>query len=167
MKIKLVSISHKLPDWVEEGYQEYTSRFDKSIQFTCEQIPPITRKKSDINRKKQDEGFSSEVQQVKREEGEKLLEKIHKDDHVICFDHSGTQWNSIELSRQLEAWLQRGQNLSFIVGGPDGLDTPCLTRANQSWSLSTLTFPHTLIKILFAEQLYRAWSILKQHPYHR
>jgi 23S rRNA (pseudouridine1915-N3)-methyltransferase len=172
MKIRVISVSHKLPSWVEEGYQAYIQRFDQSMSFSTEQIAPITRNKSERERKKnlyqiEPSETPAEMKKQKQEEGKKILEKILPQDYVIALDSSGTLYDSIQLSQQLSKWLQSGQNLAFLIGGPDGLDDSCLKRANQRWSLSPLTFPHTLMKILLAEQVYRAWSILKQHPYHR
>ena len=97
----------------------------------------------------------------------RMLAAISSAQHVIALDINGQSWSTEQLSRKLESWLQEGRNISLLVGGPDGLARPCLERAQQSWSLSPLTLPHPLVRVLLAEQLYRAWSVISGHPYHR
>jgi 23S rRNA (pseudouridine1915-N3)-methyltransferase len=86
---------------------------------------------------------------------------------VITLDVKGKPWSTEQLSQQLDSWMMSGRDVSLLVGGPEGLSPACLQRAEQSWSLSPLTFPHPLVRIVVAEQLFRAWSILTNHPYHR
>ncbi|MFW5446537.1 MAG: 23S rRNA (pseudouridine(1915)-N(3))-methyltransferase RlmH, partial [Methylophagaceae bacterium] len=112
-------------------------------------------------------GKSGSAAQWMREEGERILAAIPNDHHVVALDVKGKTWSTEQLSQQLQNWQQDGRDVSLIVGGPDGLSEDCLKRANQTWSLSALTFPHPLVRIVMAEQLYRAWTVLQNHPYHR
>jgi 23S rRNA (pseudouridine1915-N3)-methyltransferase len=102
-----------------------------------------------------------------RAEGERLLAAIPSGSRVIALDERGQEWNTVELAKRLTGWLQEGRDLSLLIGGPDGLDAACRDRAERLWSLSRLTLPHPLVRIVVAEQLYRAWSLLHHHPYHR
>ena len=96
-----------------------------------------------------------------------MLAAIPRGDRVIALDLSGASWTTEKLSNQLEGWMHSGSGVSLLVGGPDGLATECLSRADQRWSLSALTFPHPLVRVILAEQLYRSWSVMTHHPYHR
>jgi len=96
-----------------------------------------------------------------------LLAAVSSDSHVIALDENGSQWSTRELSLEMAGWMQAGREVSFLIGGPDGLSGPCLQRAGERWSLSRLTLPHTLVRVVLAEQLYRAWSVTQNHPYHR
>jgi len=107
------------------------------------------------------------IEQYKEEEGRKILQKIPAGDHVIALDVQGRPWSTTRLSEELANWKLVGKNIHFVIGGPDGLSAECLARANQRWSLSDLTFPHPLVRVILLEQLYRAASILANHPYHR
>jgi 23S rRNA (pseudouridine1915-N3)-methyltransferase len=102
-----------------------------------------------------------------REEGDKLLAAAPRRARIFAMDVAGHHWDTEQLAEQLASWLQDGRDLAMLVGGPDGLDPNCLERAELRWSLSRLTLPHPLVRILVAEQIYRAWSLLKHHPYHR
>ena len=102
-----------------------------------------------------------------REEGERILAAIPDNHHVVALDVKGKAWSTEQLAQQLAHWQADGRDVSLLVGGPDGLTDDCLQRANQRWSLSALTFPHPLVRIVMAEQLYRAWAVLQNHPYHR
>ena len=96
-----------------------------------------------------------------------MLASLPRDCHVLALDQGGCSWSTEELAEQMEGWLGAGRDLALLVGGPDGLAQSCLERADRRWSLSPLTLPHPLVRIVVAEQLYRAWSILANHPYHR
>lgn len=155
MKLNLWAVGTKMPAWVTDGYQEYAKRLPRDCSLHLHEIAPAKR------------GKSGSAAQWMREEGERLLAAIPNDHHVIALDVKGKTWSTEQLSQQLQNWQQDGRDVSLIVGGPDGLSDACLKRANQSWSLSALTFPHPLVRIVMAEQLYRAWTILQNHPYHR
>ncbi|MFT7414481.1 MAG: 23S rRNA (pseudouridine1915-N3)-methyltransferase, partial [Methylophagaceae bacterium] len=102
-----------------------------------------------------------------REEGERILAAIPDSHHVVVLDVQGKSWRTEQLAEQLKSWMADGRDVSLIVGGPDGLTDECLQRADQRWSLSALTLPHPLVRIVLSEQLYRAWTVLQNHPYHR
>ena len=144
-----------MPGWVNTGTAEYAGRMPPQCQLLIREIIAEKRtKNSDLNR-------------IRQSEGEKLLAAIPDGNLVITLDVKGKPWSTEQLSQQLDAWMMSGRDVSLLVGGPEGLSSACLQRAEQSWSLSPLTFPHPLVRIVVAEQLFRAWSILTNHPYHR
>ena len=155
MKLNLLAVGTKMPAWVTEGYQQYAKRMPRECSFHLNEITPAKRGKS---------GSSS---QWLREEGDRILAAIPDSHHVVALDVQGKPWSTEQLAEQLNSWMAAGRDASLIVGGPDGLTNECLQRANQRWSLSPLTLPHPLVRIVMAEQLYRAWTVLQNHPYHR
>lgn len=144
-----------MPDWVQSGYREYATRLPRECTLNLIEIPAGKRY------------THADFPRILRVEGERLLAAVPSGSRIIALDERGREWNTVELADQLTGWLREGRDLSLLVGGPDGLDTPCRDRAEQLWSLSRLTFPHPLVRIVVAEQLYRAWSLLHHHPYHR
>jgi 23S rRNA (pseudouridine1915-N3)-methyltransferase len=155
MKLNLLAVGTKMPAWVTDGYQEYAKRMPRECSLQLHEIIPAKR------------GKSGSPTQWMREEGERLLAAIPDSHHVVALDVQGKSWRTEELAEQLKNWMADGRDVSLIVGGPDGLTDECLQRANQRWSLSALTLPHPLVRIVMAEQLYRAWTVLQNHPYHR
>lgn len=155
MRIHLLAIGTRMPGWVSAGYQDYAQRLPHECRLHLIEVAPAPRTKG------------TDLARAVREEGERMLDLIPKDAYVIALDVRGTQYSTEQLSAQLNGWLQNGQDVALLIGGPDGLSAGCLKRARQRWSLSTLTLPHPLVRIVLAEQLYRAWSILQNHPYHR
>jgi 23S rRNA (pseudouridine1915-N3)-methyltransferase len=155
MRIHLLAIGTKMPGWVNTGTDEYAGRMPPHCQLLIREIAAEKRtKNSDLNR-------------IRQSEGEKLLAAIPDGNLVITLDVKGKPWSTEQLAQQLDSWMMSGRDVSLLVGGPEGLSAACLQRAEQSWSLSPLTFPHPLVRIVVAEQLFRAWSILTNHPYHR
>lgn len=144
-----------MPTWVSEGYEEYARRLSHECSLKLTEIPAEKR------------GKNADVAQLTRKEGDRLLAAFPKGAHGVALDVLGKPWSTEELARQLEIWLRSGDDVALLVGGPDGLDPRCLERAGARWSLSKLTLPHPLVRVVVAEQLYRAWTILKGHPYHR
>lgn len=112
-------------------------------------------------------GKNADVDRITDKEGEQMLAAIHPSDYVITLDVPGQRLSTEKLAGRLEKLLQQGNHVALLIGGPEGLAPQCRTKAQESWSLSDLTLPHPLVRVLIAEQLYRAWSILKGHPYHR
>jgi 23S rRNA (pseudouridine1915-N3)-methyltransferase len=110
---------------------------------------------------------SAQAEVLKRRESEALLASVPDSNYIIALDGKGVQWTTVELANNMSQWMQGGRNVSFLIGGPDGLDQACLDRADSRWSLGHLTLPHMLVRVILAEQLYRAWSITQNHPYHR
>lgn len=144
-----------MPSWVIEGVSEYQKRLPNEFSLDIIEIPLGHR------------GKGADLARAKRQEGELMLAAIPKGDQVIALEVGGRNWSTEQLAEQAEQWQMSGRNVSLLVGGPDGLAPECIALANQKWSLSGLTLPHPLVRILLAEQLYRAWSILQGHPYHK
>ena len=155
MRIHLLAVGTRMPSWVVEGYREYTRRLPRECSLHLVEIPPAKRHKS------------MTVEQARQQEGQALLAALPKDCKVVALDVRGKPWSTETLAAQLDDWLLSGRDVALLVGGPDGLSDACLERANQRWSLSALTYPHALVRIVLAEQLYRAWTINTGHPYHR
>ncbi|MBU2967566.1 23S rRNA (pseudouridine(1915)-N(3))-methyltransferase RlmH [Amphritea sp. 2_MG-2023] len=155
MKIRLIAVGTKMPSWVIEGVNEYQKRLPNEFALDIIEIPLGHR------------GKGADLARAKRQEGELMLAAIPKGDQVIALEVGGRNWSTEQLAEQAEQWQMSGRNVSLLVGGPDGLAPECVALADQKWSLSGLTLPHPLVRILLAEQLYRAWSILQGHPYHK
>jgi 23S rRNA (pseudouridine1915-N3)-methyltransferase len=155
MKIRILTITHKSPSWIQEGYAEYAKRLPSSCTLELLEIPAEKRT------------ANADIKRITVREGEKMLNAIKENHHVIALDVQGKLWTTENLADHLAEWRQDGRNIDLLVGGPDGLSTECLQKAETIWSLSPLTFPHILVRLIVAEQIYRAWTILQQHPYHR
>jgi 23S rRNA (pseudouridine1915-N3)-methyltransferase len=155
MRITVIAVGGKMPAWVEQGVNEYDRRMPRELKIQWREIPLVRR------------GKDTSADLLRSREGEKILRAIPARDKVIALDVRGKSWSTEQLAEQLRSWQMSGDNYSLLIGGPDGLSTDCLERASQRWSLSDLTMPHPLVRILLAEQLYRAWTITANHPYHR
>ena len=155
MHIRLIAIGARQPGWVDEAFDEYVQRLPRQWRFRLKALPGGRRSKH------QDSGSAIES------EGQKILTEIRAAEFVVALDERGTQFSSVELGQKLNDWQSAARDLTFLVGGPDGLAEACLQRADLRWSLSRLTMPHGLVRVLFAEQLYRAWTVSTGHPYHR
>ena len=155
MRIRLIAVGHKMPKWVVEGYDEYAKRLPKDFALELLEIPMSPR------------GKNTDIAKAIRKEGDLMLEAIPSSDMVIAMEVLGKEWSTDQLADQTEQWRMDGYNVSLLVGGPDGLDPRCTARADQVWSLSRLTLPHPMVRILLAEQIYRAWTLMNNHPYHR
>ncbi len=145
----------KMPAWVQQGVAEYEKRIVVDLGFSIVEVALAHRSKT------------ANIEQCIKKEGDALLAAVPEDDYLVALDVAGKPFDTETLAQRISDFRQVGQNLSLLVGGPDGLSRECLQRAAQSWSLSALTLPHPLVRILLTEQLYRASSILKGHPYHR
>lgn len=150
----LIAVGQRPPGWVTEGFADYLRRLPREMPLRLTEIPPAIRNNTPVER-------------VRRTEAERILAQVAPGDWVIALDVAGQPWSTRELSERMDHWRMQGRDVTFIIGGADGLDRTCLERANGTWSLSALTFPHALVRVLLAEQLYRAWSLLSGHPYHR
>lgn len=144
-----------MPEWVSQGYNEYARRMPPELSLDLVEIPLAHR------------GKNPDIPRLMQREGEAILSALGPRDRVIALEVGGRNWSTEKLAGQLENWQLDGRDVSFLVGGPDGLADVCRNRADQLWSLSALTLPHPLVRILLAEQLYRAWSVTRNHPYHR
>ena len=155
MLINLICVGNKMPGWVNEGYQEYAKRLNRDVRIKLVELELAKRSKT------------SSAENLKASEAKKILQAIPKATQVVVLDVNGSQWSTEKLSQRLTHWLQSGKDVSLIIGGPDGLEQSLVQAADERWSLSKLTFPHPLVRIVIAEQIYRAWSLLNNHPYHR
>lgn len=164
MRIRLLAVGNKLPSWVEEGFNEYLKRFPDSCYVELVEIPAEKRSKQTNPRLKQ---AGSSIQQLIDREGEKLLAAIKPGNRVVALEITGQLWSTEQLATHIDKWKNEGRNIDMLIGGPDGLSAACIKKADTKWSLSPLTLPHPLVRIVVAEQLYRAVSILQNHPYHR
>ena len=151
----VLSIGRRMPEWVEAGWRDYARRLPPECALRLIEIEPGRR------------GKGASIEAARREECARLLAVIPKGAQVLALDVAGAAWSTEQLAAELGRWLAEGRDLALLVGGPDGLAPECLARAERRWSLSPLTFPHALVRVILAEQLYRAWSLLQGHPYHR
>lgn len=155
MKLRVLAIGQKMPAWVKDGVAEYSKRLPAEMPLDWVELPLGQRAKN------------RPVEQAMAQEGDAMLATIRADDTVVALAVDGKPWSTPDLARQLENWWLEGRDLCLLIGGPDGLDPRCLARADQRWSLSALTLPHPLVRVLLSEQLYRAWTITRNHPYHK
>lgn len=144
-----------MPSWVADGTGDYLKRMPRELPI--EFLPLALGGR----------GKNQPVARAIEQEGDAMLAAIREYDHVVALDLGGCSWSTEELSVQLQGWRENAKDVCILIGGPDGLDARCLARADQKWSLSKLTLPHPLVRVLLAEQLYRAWSITQNHPYHK
>ena len=144
-----------MPEWVELASNDYSRRLPADIKINPILLPLIKR------------GKNSDIPRIIRDESRKILAAIPKDSLLVVLDVVGKSVTTMKLSAILEGWLQQGQDVSIVIGGPDGVSAELLAQASLKLSLSALTFPHPLVRIILLEQIYRAWSILNNHPYHR
>ncbi|KUJ82475.1 23S rRNA (pseudouridine(1915)-N(3))-methyltransferase RlmH [Microbulbifer flavimaris] len=158
MKIRILAAGGRMPGWVQEGYNEYAKRLPREISLEMVEIPLGQRGQK---------SSPALVEKARQKEGEAMLSALNPRDHVVALDVKGKPWSTEQLSQQLEGWQMQGDNVALLIGGPDGLAPDCLARARQRWSLSPLTLPHPLVRVVLAEQLYRAWTLLAGHPYHK
>lgn len=144
-----------MPGWVQTGYAEYAKRLPKACTLKLVELPMATR------------GKSGSVAQYKSEEAKRILAAVPKGAKLVVLDEKGQELTTVQFSQKLDDWLGSGQDVALIVGGPDGLDASLIQQAEWKWGLSKLTLPHPLVRVMVAEQVYRAWSVLQNHPYHR
>jgi 23S rRNA (pseudouridine1915-N3)-methyltransferase len=155
MRLHLLAVGQRVPAWVDAGYRDFARRLPPECSLQLTEIAAGRRSKG------------SDIARVIEAEGEKLLAAVPAGARVVALDVAGEQWDTRQLSLRLDRWLHEGRDVALLVGGPDGLSRACLEAAEPVWSLSPLTLPHALVRIVIAEQLYRAWSLLRGHPYHR
>jgi 23S rRNA (pseudouridine1915-N3)-methyltransferase len=154
VKIRLAAVGQRPPEWVVNAFTEYVRRLPREMPLELVEIPPAGRR-------------NTSVPQVRAREAQRLLDQVTPRSWVVALDEHGTAWSTLRLAERLEDWRMQGRDVVFLVGGADGLDPACLERADEVVSLSAMTLPHALVRVLLAEQLYRAWTVLSGHPYHR
>ena len=155
MKARLIAVGEGAPAWVAEGFAEYRKRLSHWLPFDLAEIPPGLR------------GKGRDPARATQEEGARVLAALPKQAHVVTLDGRGKPWSSEQLAQRLEHWRGQGRDLAFLIGGPEGHAPDVLAAAGESWSLGAMTLPHMLVRLVVAEQLYRAASMLANHPYHR
>ena len=155
MNIHILAVGNRMPDWVERGYLEYAKRMPRHCRLVLREIGPGRRSKgADVNR-------------AVKEEGARLLAAVPPGARIIALERGGNTIDTAMLARELKRWLDAGVEPAVLIGGPEGLHADCLARATATWSLSALTLAHPVVRVVLAEQFYRAWSILNNLPYHR
>jgi 23S rRNA (pseudouridine1915-N3)-methyltransferase len=155
MKCRLLAAGTRLPEWINTGFREYQKRLRAPLVLELEEIPIATRRAGE-----------NPARAIARE-GQAMLAALSPRDHVVALEVNGISLSTEKLSSWLAERLQEGSPLALLIGGPDGLASECRERADRTWSLSPLTLPHALVRVLVAEQIYRAMSLLANHPYHR
>jgi 23S rRNA (pseudouridine1915-N3)-methyltransferase len=155
MRLRLLAVGTRMPGWVDEGFAEYAKRLSGDISLELVEITAGKRLKA------------TDLARLKEQEGEALLAALRPQERVIALDVLGRTLSTEDLADTLRDWQVDGRPAALLVGGPEGLSRAALERADEKWSLSRLTLPHPLVRIVVAEQFYRAWSLLRGHPYHR
>lgn len=155
MKIFILAVGNKMPDWVRTGYFEYIKRFPREITVNLIEIKPEKR----VNGK--------QTWQLLLAESQRIRAVLPPDCHIVALDEGGKQWATVKFANVIKEWTIEGDPVAFVIGGADGLHVDIKHTASEILALSKLTLPHGLVRVLLAEQLYRAISIIKNHPYHR
>jgi len=155
MIIKLIAVGEKMPAWIESGYSEYEKRLKQNVKLQLIEIPVAKRTKT------------SSLKTLMQNEAKAIKLKISKSDHIVILDFRGTQYSTETFAEHLSYWQTNNPSVAIIIGGPDGIDESIKKLAQESIALSKMTFPHPMVRVIFAEQIYRAWSYLKGHPYHK
>jgi len=155
LRLSLLTASNRQPEWVDDGAADYAKRVRGRCTLEIKTLP-LARRTS-----------STPIERAIADEGERLLAAVPSGAHVVALDERGKPWTTKDLATKLDGWMRIGAPVFLLIGGPDGLSPACAKRAHERWCLSPLTLPHGLAKIVAAEALYRAWSLLERHPYHR
>jgi 23S rRNA (pseudouridine1915-N3)-methyltransferase len=155
MRVRLIAVGTRPPGWVRDACDDYIRRLGSRLPLSISEIAAGPR------------GAGEPPARAIAREGERVLAALRREDYVTALDERGTELSTRELAAWLKTRMQEGEDLAFVIGGPDGLAPEVLARSKLRWSLSRLTLPHALVRVLLAEQLYRAHSLLAGHPYHR
>ena len=151
----MIAVGMKMPAWVEQGFSEYSRRFPGDMSLLLTEIVAGKR------------GKNADIKRILQKEGELTLAAVPKGNRVVTLEVTGAPWDTHKLAKTMKGWQMDGRDVSLLIGGPEGLAPDCIKVSEQKWSLSSLTLPHPLVRIIVAESLYRAWSINNNHPYHR
>jgi 23S rRNA (pseudouridine1915-N3)-methyltransferase len=155
MQFIVAAIGHRMPGWVQQAWSEYAKRFPRPYSLELREIPMLKRSRN------------ADIDGLREREGEALLAQVPGGFRRIALDEGGKQWSTLQLAAQMENWMREGRGVCFLIGGPDGLSRQSRQQADHVWSLGQLTLPHPMVRVILAEQLYRAWTITQNHPYHR
>lgn len=155
MQLIVAAVGHKMPAWIDTGFQEYAKRMPAECRLVLREIKPVERSS----------GRSAET--VMAQERTRIEAVLPKGGHIVALDEHGLNLTTMQLAQHLTDWQQRGGDVSFVIGGADGLDAGFKQQADMLLRISSMTLPHGLVRVILAEQLYRAWSITRNHPYHR
>ena len=155
MRLHLIAVGTRMPEWVTTAYTDYAKRLRAGCQLELREIPAGKRSRT------------ADMVRLLRAEGDRCLAAVPRGAWVIALERTGRVLATGQIADAMRQWLREGQDVAFLVGGPEGLDPRCLEGADEVWSLSALTLPHPLVRVVLAEQLYRSWSMLSHMPYHR
>lgn len=155
MRISLISAANRMPEWVESAVKEYRQRLGRDIQLQIIDIP--------LNKR----GKNADIKKFMEKEGQLMLRAAKPSDHLIALDVEGSRLSTEKMAQKFNDFLHQGVNIALLMGGPEGLSEQCKQACQSRWSLSDLTLPHPLARVLVTEQIYRCWSILHGHPYHK
>jgi 23S rRNA (pseudouridine1915-N3)-methyltransferase len=155
MRLRLIAVGTRMPDWVSAGVAEYLPRLPREWRYEIVEVPVASR------------AGNADIGRLRDLEGEKMLKQVPDGAHVVAFDERGALHTTVEWAASLKRWEREHKDIALLVGGPDGLAPACLARAREKWSLSKLTLPHGMVRVLATEALYRAASLNAGHPYHR
>jgi len=155
LRLRLIAVGSRMPGWVQEGWHEYAKRLPAELPLDLVEIPLSTR------------GKNADVTRLIRQEGDAMLAKVQPGERIVTLEVEGRPWSTEQLACELQKWRLDSRTVNLMVGGPEGLAPEVQARSEQRWSLSPLTLPHPLVRILIGEQLYRAWTVLSGHPYHK
>ena len=159
MLIRVIAVGTKMPAWVDQVSADYGQRLPPDIKLEWHEVK--AEKRSDKRTSPE------EAERCMLREAERIQAALPSDVHLVALDENGQQLDSVQMSRQLQNWRENARPVAILIGGPDGLHAALKARCPQKISLSRLTLPHPLVRVVLAEQLFRAWSILSNHPYHR
>ncbi len=155
MHIRILAVGDRQPQWVDDAFETYSDRLPRQWAFRLDVLPTARRSKNDAATRAVDD------------EGSRLLDRLGRGEQLVLLDERGRSLSSRKLSAKLGSWQSEGRDLAFVIGGPDGVSDTVRERADYVWSLSELTLPHGMARVLLIEQLYRAWTLGTGHPYHR
>ena len=158
MKLRILSVGHKMPEWIQIGFAEYFKRIQPMMSVELIEITPAKRSKNPSD---------AEISKYKDSEGVNILAAKHPKERLWVLEVTGKMLSTKKLANKLETTMQDGTDIALVIGGADGISAEVLAQADFKWSLSDLTLPHPLVRVVLMEQLYRAMSIIHNHPYHR